>query len=355
MGIERHDATLDADTRSRLGAHYTPADWARAVAARGLQPLLCWPQAMQCPACAPSVALTNLLVIDLACGDGIMLSAAADILGDLLWEAYQCEGIECDQAEARARIEAHVLWGVDIDPGAITAARAALPETEFECADALFDFEIDTAGRPTAFIMNPPYLGGGKISGTLGTAYQRRLMKEFPSSNGGADLCTYFLLQAAHLLDHGGSKGTISAICTNTISQGRTREAGLRFLLQEHRDTIYCADTNVPWPGSAKVCCSIVHLANEDLWNAISTGTDYTPSAHQHSSTQSVRLTRPTRSVSVVTETGGCAPSSSGSTERSGAAATIGQLPFDFGETLPSGRKPAERDRRRGRTASTLT
>jgi hypothetical protein len=270
MMSERHDATLSPEQRSKLGAHYTPAEWARVVAARGLQPLMCWPEAMQCPACAPSVALTNLLVIDLACGDGVFLSAAADILGELLWEAYQCEGIECDKAEARARIEENVLLGVDLDPGAIAAAREALPDTELVCADALFDFDFDTDGRPTAFLMNPPYLGGGKISGTLGTAYQKRLLKEFPHSNGGADLCVYFLLQAAHILDQGGSKGTISAICTNTISQGRTREAGLRFLVQDHRDTIYCADRDVRWPGEAKVVCSVVHLANEELWQAIS-------------------------------------------------------------------------------------
>lgn len=266
----RHDETLSPADRSKLGAHYTPADWAAKVVSRALEPLMCWPVAMQCPACSPSVALTNLLVIDLACGDGVLLSAAADILGELLWEAYQCEGIECDKAEARARIEENVLIGVDLDPGAIEAARAALPETELVCADALFDYDLDTEGRPTAFVMNPPYLGGGKISGTLGVAYQKRLLKEYPHSNGGADLCVYFLLQAAHLLDQGKSKGTISAICTNTISQGRTREAGLRFLLQEHRDTIYCADRDVRWPGQAKVCCSVVHLANEELWQAIS-------------------------------------------------------------------------------------
>ena len=269
-GEVRHDATLSAADRERLGAHYTERSLADTIVARALQPLMVWPGAMQCPLCAPSVALTNLLVIDLACGDGVFLSAAADILGELLWEACQCEGIECTRDEARVCIEQNVLLGVDIDPGAIEAARRALPNVEFHCADALFDFEFDTDGRPTAFVGNPPYLGGQKISSVLGREYLARLLEDFPSSNGGADLCTYFLLQASHLLDEGKSKGTIGFICTNTISQGRTREAGLRFLLQEHRDTIYCADRNVPWPGKAKVVCSIVHLANEELWQAIS-------------------------------------------------------------------------------------
>lgn len=318
---ERHDATLSPEQRSKLGAHYTPAEWARTIAARGLQPLMCWPEAMQCPACAPSVALTNLLVIDLACGDGVFLSAAADILAELLWEAYQREGIECDKVEALARIEENVLLGVDLDPGAIAAAREALPDTELVCADALFDFDFDTEGRPTAFLMNPPYLGGGKISGTLGTAYQKRLLKEFPSSNGGADLCAYFLLQAAHLLDQGGSKGTISAICTNTISQGRTREAGLRFLVQEHRDTIYCADRDVRWPGQAKVICSVVHLANEELWQAISSS----PSGCDElsSGAKTIRLqrfvpgkTRPSAPSAAPLER---EPGSAASTTRSGA------------------------------------
>lgn len=263
--MTRHDATLTPAKRASLGAHYTPATLARKVTARALQPLLVWPGAMQCAQCTPSVALTNILVIDPACGDGVFLSAAADWLATLLFQAYAEEGLDRSLEEAREVVEQECLLGIDIDPGAVEAAREALPRTEFDCRDALLDWDFDTQGRPCAFLGNPPFLGGGKISGSLGKEYQKRLVAAYPPANGKADLCAYFFLLAAHTLDVGGSKGTTSFIATNTISQGDTREAGLRFLLQEFGQRIYCADTNVPWPGAAKVTTSIVHLANNQL------------------------------------------------------------------------------------------
>lgn len=268
--------------RKALGSFYTPPDMARRVTERALQPLMCSPQAMQCPCCSPSVCLTNLLVIDPACGDGVFLSAAADILGELLRQAYALEGIECSREEARARVVANCLVGVDIDPEAIAAARLRLgDECELECRDALLDWEFDTDGRPTAFVGNPPYLGGRKIGTVLGADYQKRLVAEFTPKNGGADLCAYFLLLAAHTLETGGSMGTTSYICTNTISQGDTREVGLGWLLQKHRDVIYCAEKALKWPGDASVMCSIVHLANEALWREIGErdawGVEYVP------------------------------------------------------------------------------
>jgi hypothetical protein len=221
---------------------------------------------MQCPRCNPSVSLENLLVVDPACGDGEFLLAAADLLSPLLLEAYTLEGTPCSSAEARARIVKSCLVGVDVDPGAVEAARERLgPDTRLHCADALLDWTLKTDGRPTAFIGNPPYLGGGKISGKLGTAYQQRLLKAYPSSNGGADLATYFFLRAFDLLEAGGSLGTVSFVATNTISQGRTREAGLGYLLQQRGAWIYCADRDLKWPGEAKVTVSVVHLAENKL------------------------------------------------------------------------------------------
>lgn len=278
----RADAKKSKSERRALGAHYTPPELARKVTATALQPLMCWPSAMQCQFCVPSVAITNLLVIDPACGDGEFLVQAAEILGELLMAAYREEGIDVDVAEARQRIVDNCLVGVDIDPDAIAAARSRLGDScELDCRDALLDWDFDTDGRPTAFVGNPPYLGGRRISTILGAAYQKRLMAEFASSNGGADICAYFLLLAADTLRRGGSKGTTGFICTNTISQGDTRVAGLKWLLQEHGDVIYSAERSVKWPGDAKVTCSIVHLANEELWREIGErdawGVEYAP------------------------------------------------------------------------------
>lgn len=266
MGAKRRDQTLSVEDRSRLGAHYTSAEWARVITARALQPLMTWPEAMQCPKCHPSLVLENLLVVDPACGDGEFLVAAADLLAPLLLEAYDREDIPCDAAEARRRIVKNCLVGVDIDPGAVEAARERLgPDCRLQVGDALLDWTLDTGGRPTAFIGNPPYLGGGKISGRLGKAYQQRLLKAYPSSNGGADLATYFFLLAFRVLESGKSLGTVSYVATNTISQGRTREAGLAYLLQQRGAWIYRADRDLQWPGDAKVTVSIIHLAENQL------------------------------------------------------------------------------------------
>jgi hypothetical protein len=172
--------------------------------------------------------------------------------------------------DCRRLIQENVLTGYDIDPGAVELTRARFPHCpDIRCLDSLFDLPLDLEGRPTAFVGNPPFMGGGKISGTFGAPYLKRLLLKYPSSNGGADLCTYFFLLASHLLDLGGSKGTVSFIATNTISQGRTREAGLAFLLQQRGMLIYAADTSLPWPGVAKVSVSIVHMANNALgWEA---------------------------------------------------------------------------------------
>jgi hypothetical protein len=75
--------------------------------------------------------------------------------------------------------------------------------------------------------------------------------------NGRADLCSYFIqLAYEHIKDYGG---LISIVATNTISQGKTRLCGLKTLVDKGCE-IYNAETNVPWPGDAKVTISIVHL-----------------------------------------------------------------------------------------------
>lgn len=262
----RRDATLSSGDRKRLGAHYTPRDLADKVVHLALEPLMVWPHAVQCIECAASVCLLNLLVIDPACGDGVFLESAADVISEALFKAYQREGIDCDQSECKRRVIKSCLIGVDIDPGAIEATRKRLGNSlELVNADALVDWHFHTGGRPTAFIGNPPFIGGQKISSLLGKSYQQRLLEEFPSCNGGADLCTYFLLLAESVISEGKSCGSISFICTNTISQGRTREAGLGFLLQQRGAVIYAAEKDMKWPGKAKVTVSIVHIAEKRL------------------------------------------------------------------------------------------
>lgn len=262
----RHDATLTPAERSRLGAHYTPSDWARRIVSSALRPLLAWPDAQQCAACGPSETLLNLRVVDPSCGDGVFLGAAADVLGALLFQAYQLEGQDVGLLESRRRVLRSCIVGVDIDAGAIAAARDQLgDEAQLVCADALLDWRFDTRGRPTAFVGNPPFLGGRRISTLLGVPYLKRLQTRYREFNGNADLCAYFFLLAANLLDEGGGLGTISYVATKTISEGDTRRAGLHPLCTERGCVIYEATKSVPWPGDAAVSVSIVHLAEPRL------------------------------------------------------------------------------------------
>lgn len=104
---------------------------------------------------------------------------------------------------------------------------------------------------------NPPFLGGGQITGALGHAYAAWLRTIHPGAHGNADLCAHFFRRADRLL---AESGTISFIATNTIGQGATRATGLQPLCRKGY-FIYRAARDLPWPGDAAVIVSVVHLA----------------------------------------------------------------------------------------------
>lgn len=97
-----------------------------------------------------------------------------------------------------------------------------------------------------AFVGNPPFLGGVRISGTLGTDYLSYLQSHWGGGNR-ADLCCYFFLRVASVLRETGIFGLLA---TNTIAQGDSREFGLDALLRQG----CCIVRAVPsrkWPGTA--------------------------------------------------------------------------------------------------------
>jgi len=75
-------------------------------------------------------------------------------------------------------------------------------------------------------------------------------------ASGGADLVAHFFRRAYTLLRDQGAFGLIA---TNTISQGDTRNTGLRWIRQ-HDGIIFSATRRVPWPGAAAVVVSVVHV-----------------------------------------------------------------------------------------------
>jgi hypothetical protein len=125
-----------------------------------------------------------------------------------------------------------------------------MPGAQVLLADAL------TAPTPRAdwVIMNPPFLGGGKISSLLGASYAKAISRRW-GGKGLGDIAAYFL----HVAVASGARA-ISIIATNTLAQGDTREIGLARLVTSGW-SITRADTDIVWPGDAAVTVSVVHLA----------------------------------------------------------------------------------------------
>lgn len=117
--------------------------------------------------------------------------------------------------------------------------------------------EVMRKGGFNAFIGNPPFLGGHKISGALGGKI-REFMVEFLShgARGHADLCAYFFIQASKLIRQGGAIGFVA---TNTIREGDTREVGLDKIISSGF-VIFRATSTEKWPGSASLEVSHVWL-----------------------------------------------------------------------------------------------
>ena len=121
-------------------------------------------------------------------------------------------------------------------------------------------FERENPGFD-AVIGNPPFMGGRNISATQGSTYSKWLRTANVKSNGGADLVAHFFRRAFDLLREGG---TLGLIATNTIAQGDTRAAGLRWICQ-NGGVIYRAQRRVKWPGLAAVVVSVVHIAKGEF------------------------------------------------------------------------------------------
>jgi hypothetical protein len=101
-----------------------------------------------------------------------------------------------------------------------------------------------------AFVCNPPFMGGQKITGNLGTSYRKHLVDYLArGKKGGADLCAYFCLRAEGLLC---DRGQFGFLATNTIAQGDTREVGLDELMAGGC-VIPRAVPSRKWPGTANL------------------------------------------------------------------------------------------------------
>jgi hypothetical protein len=112
-----------------------------------------------------------------------------------------------------------------------------------------------------AIVGNPPFLGGKRISTVLGPTYNAWLVAAHEGASKNADLVAHFFRRAwNHLRERGG----FGLLAVNTIAEGDTRQSGLEWLLR-HGAAIHAAYPNEPWPGSAAVVTSRVHI-HKGLW-----------------------------------------------------------------------------------------
>jgi hypothetical protein len=110
--------------------------------------------------------------------------------------------------------------------------------------------EVFERGGFDAIIGNPPFLGGTKITASLGTAYRDHVIETIARgvrAGGRCDLVAYFALRAHDLLNDSGQTGLIA---TNTLAQGDTREVGLD-QLAARGVTFRKAVKSRPWPSKS--------------------------------------------------------------------------------------------------------
>jgi len=116
-----------------------------------------------------------------------------------------------------------------------------------------------------SIVGNPPFAGKNTVSKGQREGYTDWLQVISPGAHGNSDLVTHFFRRAFAMLR---DSGTFGLIATNTISQGDTRESGLRHLLVEGEGRIYRATRRKKWPGAAAVVVSTVHMQKGATDNA---------------------------------------------------------------------------------------
>lgn len=144
-----------------------------------------------------------------------------------------------DLAEARRRVAATCIAGVDIDRRAVEAARAATgaPASALRVGDALaLDWaaefpDVFARGGFDAVVGNPPYIRQERLA-------NKQVLQRFASYDGVADLYVYFLELAHELVRPDGRYCLIVPNKWLTTAYGR----GLRTLLAERTSVDGIAD-----------------------------------------------------------------------------------------------------------------
>jgi type II restriction/modification system DNA methylase subunit YeeA len=229
---------------------------------------------------ALQLELQTYRVLDPACGSGNFLYIAYQELKQI--EQDLLDKIAERRRSPREQIQMGFVtplqfFGIDNNPFAVELARvtlmiarkvavdrlglteATLPldtlDQNIRCQDALFT----EWPKADAIIGNPPFLGGKHMRLELGDQYVDRINKSFVDVKDSVDLCTYWFRKSHQSTDDSGRIGLVG---TNSVSQGRSREASLEFI-SKNGGFIHEAISTQVWSGEAKVHVSIVNWSKE--------------------------------------------------------------------------------------------
>ncbi len=226
--------------------------------------------------------LQNYRVLDPACGSGNFLYLA-------YLELKRIERLLIDKIESRRKstylksqttlsyVTPLQFFGMDLNPFAVELARVtlmiarkiaidnfgildqpALPLDSLDqniiCTDALFTEWV----KADAIVGNPPFLGGHRMRQELGSKYLDRVFEKFSGiRNQQIDMACYWFRLANDCL---GGNGRAGLVGTNSISQGKSRNASLDYVVSNN-GYIHDAISTQVWSGEAKVHVSIVNWA----------------------------------------------------------------------------------------------
>ncbi len=220
--------------------------------------------------------LMRYVVLDPACGSGNFLYVAyrelRRIEAELRRRATDMRrntGLREQQVMALYFPLANVK-GIEMDPFAVQLARVTLWMGHKLAVDEL-DLEErvlplgDLSGirrgdalklewpRADAVIGNPPYHGTKLLRGELGDDYVDWLASEF--GVGVKDYCVYWFRKAHDHLPRNGRAGLVG---TNSIREGKNREASLEYVVG-NGGVLTSVVSNQRWSGEANVHVSIVN------------------------------------------------------------------------------------------------
>lgn len=108
-----------------------------------------------------------------------------------------------------------------------------------------------------AFVGNPPFMWGNRVSRYLGDGYRDWLLTMHEPANGNSDLVAHFFRQAFGLVRPGGVLGLLA---TNSIGETDTKSTGLDPILAQG-GVIFEADRDTAWSGGANVRVATVFIS----------------------------------------------------------------------------------------------